>query len=246
MKRKPVPYEENHKEIDGIVFKKCRICEEWFPCNTKYFYKNNSSKKDGISPYCKTCEKEQAKQWTKANYDKHPIYMKRDYEKRKDKYIESANKQREKGNQKIWRQNNPEKLKGYNDRYSNKKHKIYKKEWDSCKEYFNYECAYCGMLESEHKKVYNQQFHKEHVNCNGSDDLGNCLPSCKRCNTSKHQSDMEEWYRKQDFFKEERLNKIYKWVNKDHEQYIQEHKLRKEYTKKDITYWNNEDNTARA
>jgi hypothetical protein len=94
------------------------------------------------------------------------------------------------------------------------------------------------MTEVEHKKIYNQQLHKEHVNCNGEGNLSNCVPSCKSCNCSKHTDNMEEWYRKQTFFSEDKLDKIHKWINIDYQQYIQEHKPRGKYTKKDITYWN--------
>lgn len=117
--------------------------------------------------------------------------------------------------------------------YSNKIHKINKKEWTSCKEYFDNECSYCGLPLKEHyNKVAGElkhtDFHKEHVNCNGSDGLNNCVPSCKRCNTSKHTENMEEWYKRQVFFDEDKLNKIYHWINEDYEVYIEEHKSRKD------------------
>lgn len=227
MKNKRIPYKECHKEIDGVLFKKCNQCNEWFPCNTDYFYKHNKNTSDGLFPNCKTCEKKRSSQWARDNYDRHSIYTKRDYIKRKDKYIESSNKQRKKGNQKIWRQNNPDKIKDYRELYSNKAHNITPKEWISCKEYFSFTCAYCGMSEEEHKQIYNQQLHKEHVNCDGEGDLQNCVPSCKPCNTSKHTENMEEWYKRQEFFNKQSLEKIYKWRNKDYEQYIMKHEPRK-------------------
>ncbi len=35
-----------------------------------------------------------------------------------------------------------------------KKHRLSKQEWKSCKEYFNNECAYCGLPIEEHFRKY--------------------------------------------------------------------------------------------
>lgn len=220
MKRKPIPYEECHKEIDGILYKQCSICEEWFPCTIEHFYKHDKNLKDKLSPYCKTCEKAKNTKWTKNNIDKHTICRKNDYIKSRDKYLQHANKQKESGYMKEWRKNNTDKTKQYKEKYSNKKHKIKKKEWLGCKEYFNNTCAYCGMTQEEHYSKFKTDFHKEHVDCDGSDDLSNCVPSCKSCNCSKHTEKLEDWYTKdKDFFSRKRLNKIHKWINKDYKLY---------------------------
>jgi hypothetical protein len=77
-------------------------------------------------------------------------------------------------------------------------------------------------------------FHKEHVNHEGSNDLSNCVPSCKLCNTSKHVQELEEWYKRQPYFSEERLQKIYKWINEDWKlYYIEEKKSKRPYIRKD-------------
>lgn len=36
----------------------------------------------------------------------------------------------------------------------------------------------------------------------------NIVPACKSCNCRKHSTDLEEWYKEQDFFSQERLDKI--------------------------------------
>lgn len=43
--------------------------------------------------------------------------------------------------------------------------------------------------------------------------IWNIIPCNSYANTSKHNADMEEWYRQQPYFSEERLQKIYEWVN---------------------------------
>jgi len=48
-RKKPLPYEENHKLIDGILHKRCYECEDWFPCTLEFFYKSESSTKDKLN-----------------------------------------------------------------------------------------------------------------------------------------------------------------------------------------------------
>jgi NAD-dependent DNA ligase len=59
-------------------------------------------------------------------------------------------------------------------------------------------------------------FHKEHVEHNGNNDITNCVPSCKSCNSSKHVSDLEEWYTPDNsIYCEQRLIKIKHWLSQD-------------------------------
>lgn len=114
--------------------------------------------------------------------------------------------------------------------YSNKKHTINKKEWESCKRYFDYTCAYCGLpiekyiVKFKGELIYGD-FHKEHVNHEGKSDLSNCIPSCKSCNVQKHNKVLDDWYNKNNpNFTYERYNKIIKWVNEDWKKYYIEKK----------------------
>lgn len=90
-----------------------------------------------------------------------------------------------------------------------------------CKQYFNYECAYCGLPLEEHYIIYAGNlilgdFHKEHVDHFGSNDLSNCVPACKSCNSSKHDFEFNKWYNTDNHkFNIERYNKIIKWLNVD-------------------------------
>ena len=93
MKGEWIPYEENHKEIDGILYKKCTMCNEWFPCNDKYFHKHACNKKDGLFPYCKPCNIKQAT----------------GHNKKRDKI----------DNYRKWQNNNKNKIKQYNDKHGN-------------------------------------------------------------------------------------------------------------------------------
>jgi len=221
-------YENSHKEIDGILYKRCakhnyyfRSEDEWIPCDLDHFYKHKAV--DGLFPYCKKCCVENSKENQIIRGQEWLDYLKRVKKvvyANSDVYRETikrrSNKQRENGYQSDWRGKNPEKLKIYTAKHED--HKISKSEWIACKEYFNNQCAYCGLPIEDHyftRKgiTKNGDFHKEHVIHGGSNTLDNCVPSCKSCNSSKHTEDMKIWLKRQLFFKQERLDKIYEWMN---------------------------------
>lgn len=156
---------------------------------------------------------------SKYKYDNNPEERKR----RKDNQKRRENKAqllRE------WQRNNPEKIKLYRiRRESHKKHEITIDEWENCKNYFNYRCAYCGITVEEHFVTYggklkHTDFHKDHVDHNGANDLSNCVPSCKSCNGSKHTASLEEWYLSNINYKEERYEKVINWLTHDYKDYI--------------------------
>ena len=67
---------------------------------------------------------------------------------------------------------------------------------------FGHQCAYCGA---------DGDLHIEHVipiSKGGEHHLGNIVPACQRCNYSKRSAPVEEWYRAQPFFTEERWQTI--------------------------------------
>jgi hypothetical protein len=255
--KKRMYYEKNHKEIEGIIYKHCSKHneyfpdeeDEWFPCNLEYFYKNNSSS-DGLYPYCKRCNIRKSVQYNRDNMEWHnkysTEYIKNDYVKERRKGYVKDHRYHDKFLE--WQQNNKDKLREYRlNREQNKTHTISKKEWESCKEYFNNTCAYCGLPIDKHYNMYRGEmkltdFHKEHVNHEGSNDLSNCIPSCKSCNSSKGTLVLEEWYARQDFYNDERLDKIYRWLDKDYKLYIQEHKPKRKYTQKDDIHIENTSN----
>jgi 5-methylcytosine-specific restriction endonuclease McrA len=63
-------------------------------------------------------------------------------------------------------------------------------------------CAYCG--EDGNMQIE----HVEPISKGGAHDIGNIVPACFRCNASKRNHKMVEWYRFQPFFSELRLCRI--------------------------------------
>lgn len=194
--------------------------------NTNNFYKNNKAP-DGLFPYCKECDKVKSTQWIKENPERYKELRGKHHKTEKFKEWNKTNskKFRENGTTLNWQRSNPDKVKGYRIKYSEKKHNITIKEWESCKKYFIHRCAYCGLPIEEHwikfrGKIQLGDFHKEHIDDEGANDLSNCVPSCKECNSSKHEFEFEEWYSQQEFYSEERYNRIIKWTTEDYKKYI--------------------------
>lgn len=204
------------------------------PQSLDSFYSQKKSKKDGTvyiyyNPECKECTKKRAMKWQKGNPKEYKKIIKR--RDSKEKVVTARkirNKERhENGYFLEYQRNNKDKLKTYREERMHKIHKISNKEWESCKEYFNYECAYCGLSLSEHYIKFRGEirlgdFHREHVDHNGANDLSNCVPSCKGCNSKKNRNSLEEWYTESNLiFNASRISKITDWLEGDYEIYIQ-------------------------
>ena len=46
----------------------------------------------------------------------------------------------------------------------------------------------------------------------GAHDISNIVPACQKCNASKTDHEMEQWFRSQSFFSELRLHRIHRVV----------------------------------
>jgi hypothetical protein len=205
-----------------MEYKMCSDCNEWHPMTEEYFYKNKSSP-DGYNPYCKKKAIERSLNNRNKNREENLAKMReygREYMRRPDRVLkqrEVSNKRRLDGKHKEWRKKNPDKVKGYNlKRNMNKKHDITDQEWFACLDYFNNSCAYCGISEKEQFELYNENFHMEHVDHNGSNYIDNCVPSCTSCNTSKFTFEINDWYNEDnEIFSKRRYNKIISWMTKE-------------------------------
>lgn len=109
-----------------------------------------------------------------------------------------------------WRIRNPDKNREATRRYAARKRAAYKsalnplsKEQQKHRfDLFSSHCAYCGgtgALAVEHVLPLSK---------GGLDEANNVVPACPRCNSSKRDHFVEDWYRRQPFFTEERWRKI--------------------------------------
>lgn len=214
----------------------CTRCNRTLPATEDFFYKQKYTDKNDevyykLSQPCKECRKSYGR-----NY-----YSGEDKKKRQKLYHAKwtrQNRDREAENKRRLRKENPEHYKKYSKKYQienipmfvayarkrkneNKNFKLTKEELKSCKEYFNYCCAYCGMSEEEHKLIHNQRLHREHVIVGGRNNLTNCVPSCKECNSQKSEYSLNTWYNKSNKkYSRERYVKIYNWIRYDSKKYL--------------------------
>ena len=225
----------NKREMNGIIEKQCTKCLTWFPDTEDYFYKRNKKKPElGLNAICKECSRKDSlnrlysmtpEQKKHKKIYKHNWYKdNEEYNYEQCKMWINDHKEERKDYVKQYRKDNKEYLYQLSKKHFSKSHLISKDEWKACLNYFDNQCAYCGLSMEEHKRLYNQQLHKEHVQYDGSRYLDNCVPACRSCNSSKHTEDMETWYKKQTYFDDEKLSKIHKWLNEDYKKYEKCHK----------------------
>ncbi|MFS0643753.1 HNH endonuclease [Siminovitchia sp. 179-K 8D1 HS] len=196
--------------------KQCSICENYFKATNEHFYKNKSSK-DGLFPYCKTCTIKKNSKWQQSisRERKREYYKKCDSSPRRKKIKRDySKKQKEIGYYKEWQEQNRDKIYDYQlERSMNKDHDISDTEWFECLDFFNNSCAYCGITEGEAYKLFGQLLHKEHVEHYGVNDITNCVPSCKGCNSQKWEFELNEWYNEENpVYSKRRYNKIIEWL----------------------------------
>lgn len=195
----------------------CTKCGNKLPATTKYFRKQ-SNVVYGLRKICKECDK---KRW-KEYYSKNQEYLKERskinsserhrsyYIKNKDKCIKARIE---------YRMKNLDKYRIYAQKRIARKRKLIRTltnyEWIKCLDYFDNKDAYTGL-----DMIVPTQDHVIPLSKGGAYVKQNIVPCEMSINSSKNNSDMETWYRKQPFFSQERLDKIYSWmeVKKDKQQ----------------------------
>lgn len=209
-----------------VEYKICtnKLCvDPMKPSTEEYFYKQKvRTEHKGtyykLASWCKECAKGNSANWSNSNPNKRKeIQDKYNHTPvRKEMIAESNELRRKNGKYREWQRNNPDKVRNNYFKRMHKNHNISSDEKLACKEYFNYECAYCGMTETECKNRYNNQLHMDHFDHKGDNDLTNAVPACKSCNCSKGDKEIDDWYNgTKVFYTDEKLNKIIKWIHED-------------------------------
>jgi len=227
-------YEQKHRIINGIIYKVCSQCKNWFPMNEEYFYKWNRNR-DKLSAQCIKCSLKYAKKRREEKGDIVRNNESKIYYKNREKRIQDITKYQYKSEdiqkhirnyRKNYIKTHPEKMALYSKKHHIKKHIITNQEWINCKEYFNNTCAYCGLSAEEHYVVRYSELTKidlcrDHVIDNGRNDIKNCIPSCNLCNDSKKQKTLNKFYNSNNpNYTYERYFRIYQWLRYDYKKYI--------------------------
>jgi hypothetical protein len=82
-------------------------------------------------------------------------------------------------------------------------------EWRETVIFFGGECAYCGRTMRKGETLTRDHLFAQSKG--GKTTQDNVVPACSSCNSSKGNSDFKDWYMKQSFFSQERLNRIFQW-----------------------------------
>ena len=198
--------DKKYKKENEEMYKKIR--KEWTEINREKLDLQNKKYADAH----KERKSETNRLWHQINKEKKNIQVKEWALKNKDRRIKTINQ---------WRKDNPKKyntiLKKY--RINNKGKRIIWQqirrskqnllpstlnyiEWQIIKKYFDNKCAYCGI-----EKFLTQE-HFIPVKKMGGYTIENIIPACMRCNSSKSSKDCDQWYLLQEFYNEDRKNKI--------------------------------------
>lgn len=221
----------------NYVFRKCKECGRILFINK---FSGRKNYKFGKMRICKLCKKINAQEHYKNNRDKILKRQKKYYKDNKDKVISYQKEYyKENSNYVIDRQleyykDNFDHYKEYRNEYNktangrairfNQKAKRRYKEftkgngingeqWQEMMYYFNWCCAYSGEYiggkggESGNRTID----HIVALNSGGTHDVWNLVPMHRTYNSIKQDQEMEEWYKQQVFYSEERLKKIYEW-----------------------------------
>lgn len=206
----------------------CKKCGAELPRTLEHFFRD-STHVDGLGSACKKCRGEAHQQYCAKNKEKLAHYQK-EWHDRHLEYIKDYNKR----NGPVYYQKNKTQIKlkqiTYNREYiktphgraldiaKKNKRKALKKlsggaytveQWEACLLYFGNKCAYTSEI------LCAANTNVEHViplAKGGTSFIWNIVPATVRANASKNCHDMEEWYKKQAFFKAESLEKIYEWI----------------------------------
>ena len=231
-------YDEQWYKNNRDKTKTCAKCGKTLPATTEYFHKKKTGKY-GLNSICKKCRAKYGKQYRENNKDKIAEQSKQWYENNKDKiaeygkqyYEDNKNKiaERHKQYNKQWYEDNKDAILERKKKYyatpqgqvvafnkscrrrakeQNQGNGITKDQWLECMKFFGFRCAYSGQILSKDTRSLD---HVKPLNQGGKHEIWNCVPMYRTYNISKHDKDMLEWYQEQDFYSEERLQKIYEW-----------------------------------
>jgi len=224
-------HRENNKEKIAQYFKDYYLKNKQSLADYKKEYaKKNSDKLREYREANREKRIQQKREWDKRNEEWRKEYTMMYKEKCKDEILKRRIARREELRQKSreFREKFPEKRREsvrkyyetHRDEISIRKHKriarerslprnFSKADWEECLDFFDYKDAYTGLPMKRPT-----QDHIIPVSKGGGYVKSNIVPCDYHINASKQNQDMEEWYIKQPFFSEERLMKIYEWMNK--------------------------------
>ena len=200
-------YREDNKEKIAEYYK------QHYEDNKEYYKQYREGNKEKIAERKKQYREdnkekiaERKKQYREDNKEKIAEYYKQYYEGNKEKIAERKKQYYEENPHISFNARNRRR-----QREENQGDGITKEQWYEMMMFFDFRCAY-----SDEYIGGNSEFRTiDHViplDKGGEHEIWNLVPMHLSYNSSKQANDMLDWYTKQEFYSEERLNKIYEWI----------------------------------
>ncbi len=171
--------------------KYCPRCDKDQPLEE---FNKNKNRYDGYQGYCRPCQKSRNAEWIAEHRERYLAQKKARYLKNKEKHNEGVRR---------WQKQNPDKMAAIYARYSqNNKEKVYLKNNKrrvrvkdatfvildkEIKRLYSGNCIHCGATENT------TMDHLIPVSRGGGHSIGNLVPMCKSCNSSKGKRLYAEW-----------------------------------------------------
>lgn len=200
-----------HEEECPDGYKKCSKCGRILEANTDNFYKSKSGKY-GVNGTCRECRRIYNRKYDKGrkeqrreNQRKHREYYKKYHEEHKEYYVEYHKKYNKTPQGQVVIFN------GHNKRRQRTEQQgdgVTKEQWLEMMKFFGFKCAYSGITLNVDTRSID---HIVPLAKGGAHEVWNCVPMDRSLNSSKCDKDIKEWYPQQDFYNQDKLNKINEW-----------------------------------
>lgn len=214
------------------LFSQCKECRSVY--NKKYREENKEKEKKRHKKYREE-NKEKLTQYRKKHQEEHKEYMKKyDAQHKKDRreYYEEHKEERRKYNKKYRQEHKEERAEYYKkycktaqgqvvvfngaNRRRNREEQqgngLTTDQWLEMMNFFDWKCAYSGeYIGGKKNQSIRSIDHIIPLVKGGEHEIWNLVPMYRPYNSSKQDKDLEEWYLQQNFYNEDRLNKINKW-----------------------------------
>ena len=210
------------------ICKKCksRYSKKYYEDNKEQIKEYRETHREQFKEYRET-HREQIKKYNKKYRETHREQIKKQYtEYNSRKEVKERKKEWVKNNEEKckqvgieWRKNNPEKVLNHNtkrrDVDDNKFTEITKEQYNDMITFFNNTCAVSGETLDDSKSID----HIIPLIKGGEHVIWNLIPIKRDYNINKSRNDFYEWYIQQEYFSENRLYKIYDWIEYAKEKY---------------------------
>ena len=211
-------HKEEHKEECPDGYKKCTKCGRILEANTDNFYKCKRGKY-GLNGTCKECRNTYGKNHYKEN--------KEEILERQKKYNKEHKEERN-AYAKDWHKTDKGRASSFNSSCKRRQREgqqgkgINTDQWVEMMKFFGWKCAYSGINLNRDNRTID---HIIPLAKDGAHEIWNMVPMYSSYNFSKQDKDIEEWYPEQDYYNEDRVNKIYEWCKYAYNKWGKEEKI---------------------